>query len=392
MNETVYVVDARRTPFGSFGGQLSDMPAPELAATVMRCMLTEAGLEGEQVSQVIIGQVLTGGAGQAPARQAMRAAEVPDSVPALTVNKVCGSGLKAIMLGADAIRLGDSSLVMAGGMENMSMSPYALPSMRFGARMGAVQSVDLMLHDALIDPYSGRHMGLVTEELIKHHRISRQEQDKYAICSYERSQSATRDGRFFEEMVPILKAVRKGEKLISDDEEPFKVVFEKIEGLKPVFSKEGTITAANASTINDGAAMALLADEDSVQRHALQPLGRLVAYTTFSTHPDRFAEAPIGAIERACALAGLKTGDIDLFEVNEAFSAVPLMVMKSLGIDLAKMNVNGGAVSIGHPVGASGARIAGTLLHEMKREGLRYGLTTLCIGGGEAVAAIFERV
>jgi acetyl-CoA C-acetyltransferase len=390
--ENVYVVEALRTPFGSFGGVLADVPAPKLAAAVIGGLLEKSGVAADQVDQVIAGQVLSGGAGQAPARQAMRFAGLPDSIPALTINKVCGSGLKAIMLAADAIHLGESGVVVAGGMENMSMAPYMLPAARFGLRMGAGQAVDLMIHDALTDPYSGRHMGEVAEARVAAHSISREAQDAFAVDSYKRAQRAVQDGLFKDEMVAVVKPSRKGEMTVAMDEEPFRVEFAKLSTLRPAFSKEGTITAGNASTINDGAAFALLAGEEAVRRHSLKPKARLVAYATNSLHPDQFPDAPVGAIERACAKAGLKPADIGLYEINEAFAAVTMIAIEKLGLDRERVNVNGGACAIGHPVGASGARLVATLVHEMQRRGERYGLATLCIGGGEAVAAIFERV
>jgi acetyl-CoA C-acetyltransferase len=390
--EKVYVIEALRTPFGSFGGVLADVPVPRLAAPVIAALLEKSGVAADQVDQVIAGQVLSGGAGQAPARQAMRLAGLPDHVPALTINKVCGSGLKAIMLGADAIRLGEADLVVAGGMENMSLAPYALPAARFGLRMGKGEAVDLMIHDALTDPYSGRHMGEVAETRVAAHGLSREEQDAFAADSYRRAQRAQQEGLFREEIVPVVKPSRKGEVTIAEDEEPFRGDVAKLAGLRPAFAKEGTITAGNASTINDGAAFALLAGEEAVRRLGLKPRARLVAQATNSLHPDRFPDAPVGAIERACARAGLKPADIGLFEINEAFAAVTLIAIRELGLDRERVNVNGGACAIGHPVGASGGRLAATLVHEMRRRGERYGLATLCIGGGEAVAAIFERV
>jgi acetyl-CoA C-acetyltransferase len=390
--ENVYVVEALRTPFGSFGGVLADVPAPKLAAAVIGGLLERSGLTAEQVDQVIAGQVLSGGAGQAPARQAMRFAGLPDNIPALTINKVCGSGLKAMMLGADAIRLGDAGVVVAGGMDNMSLAPYSLPAARFGLRMGTGQAVDLMLHDALTDPYSGRHMGEVAEVRVVAHGLSREEQDAFAVDSYRRAQRAQQEGLFKKEIVPVVKPSRKGEVIIAEDEEPFRGEVAKLAGLRPAFAKDGTITAGNASTINDGAAFALLAGEQAVQRLGLMPKARLLAYATNSLHPDQFPDAPVGAIERACARAGLTPAQIGLWEINEAFAAVTLIAIKALGLDRQQVNVNGGACAIGHPVGASGGRLVATLVHEMQRRGERYGLATLCIGGGEAVAAIFERV
>jgi acetyl-CoA C-acetyltransferase len=390
--EKVYVVEALRTPFGSFGGALAEVPAAKMAAAVIVGLLAKTGVAAEQIEQVIAGQILSGGAGQAPARQAMRFAGLPDQIPALTINKVCGSGLKAMMLAADAIRLGDAGVVLAGGMENMSLAPYVLPTARFGMRMGTAQALDLMIHDALTDPYSGRHMGEVAEVRVAAHGLSREEQDAFAADSYRRAQQAVKEGRFQEEIVPVVKTSRKGEVTVAEDEEPFRGDVGKLSSLRPAFAKDGTITAGNASTINDGAAFALLAGEQAVQRLGLKPKARLVAYATNSLHPDQFPDAPVGAIERVCAKAGLRPEDIGLWEINEAFAAVTMIAIKELGLDRQRVNVNGGAVAIGHPVGASGGRLVATLLAEMQRSGERYGLATLCIGGGEAVAAIFERV
>lgn len=388
----VYVIESLRTPLGSFGGELSDVEAPRLAAAVIRELVDRSGLPAEMVDEVIIGQVLSGGAGQAPARQAMRYAELPDAIPAMTINKVCGSGLKAIMLGADSIRLGNADVVIAGGMENMSLAPYLLSKGRNGYRLGNGELIDLLVNDGLLDPYSGNHMGVIAEATTEKHGISRADQDAFAFRSYQKAQAAVKEGIFRDEIVPVVKKGRKGDVTVSYDEEPFKVDFSKLMGLKSVFKKDGTITAGNASTINDGAAMTLMAGGEAVTRFGLKPKARLVAYASNSLHPDQFTEAPVGAIEKACAKAGLKLEDIDLFEINEAFAAVTMLAIGQLGLDPEKVNVNGGAVAIGHPLGASGGRLAATIVRELHRRQARYGLATLCIGGGEAVAAIFERV
>lgn len=388
----VFVVDALRTPFGSLGGALADVEAPKLAATVMQGLLTKHGVAGEAVDEVIVGQVLSGGCGQAPARQAMRGAGIPDAVPALTINKVCGSGLKAIMLGADSIRLGNSRLAIAGGMENMSLAPYFLKKARAGYRMGHGELFDLMIYDGLQDPYTGRHMGEIGEDSAARNGLSREEQDEFALRSYRLAQEAVKVGVFREEIVPVVKSGKGGDVAISDDEEPFKVDFTRLPQLRPVFRKDGTITAGNASTINDGAALALLTDDSGLKEYKLTPKARIVAAATASLHPDYFPEAPVGAIERVCARAGLSVGDIDLFEINEAFASVALIAIKALKLPLEKVNVNGGACAIGHPIGASGGRLAATVVRELHRRKARYGLATLCIGGGEAVAVIFERV
>ncbi|MEE4253559.1 MAG: thiolase family protein [Desulfuromusa sp.] len=390
--ENVFIVSALRTPFGSFGGALTDVPAPELASQVISELIQQTPLSNEQIDEVIIGQVLQGGSAQAPARQAMRMAGLPDSTHAMTINKVCGSGLKAIMLAADSIRLGDTQIAIAGGMENMSQAPYAIPKARFGQRLGNGEMVDLIIQDGLLDPYSQRHMGDITEDWVEKHGLTREDQDKYAARSYQLSQDALKNGTFTEELVPVSIKTRKGEVIVAEDEEPLRGNIEKLPGLRPAFRKTGTITAGNASSINDGAGLALLASGEAVSQYNLKPIAKLIASSTNSIHPELFAEAPVGAIQKCCAKAGLQLSDIGLFEINEAFSSVPLVAIKELGLDPDKVNVNGGAVSIGHPIGASGGRLVATLLREMKARNEKYGLATLCIGGGEAVAAIFELV
>jgi acetyl-CoA C-acetyltransferase len=322
----------------------------------------------------------------------MRGAGIPDAAHALTINKVCGSGLKAIMLGADSIRLGESQIVIAGGMENMSLAPYILKKGRTGYRMGHGELLDLLVYDGLQDPYTGRHMGEIGEASVERGGLTRQEQDEFAIRSYELAQAALRGSVFNDEIVPVVKKGKKGDEILSVDEEPFKGDPAKLPQLKAVFKKDGSITAGNASTINDGAALALLTDAEGLKKHNLTPRARIVAYATESRHPDYFPEAPIGAIEKVLARAGLKLADIDLFEINEAFASVALLAIKELNLPLDKVNVNGGACAIGHPIGASGARLAATVIRELHKRNQRYGLATLCIGGGEAVAVIFERV
>jgi acetyl-CoA C-acetyltransferase len=388
----IYVIESLRTPFGSFGGGLSDVEAPHLGGTVIKMLAERADLDLAAINEVIIGQVLTGGAGQAPARQAMRYAGLPDSVHAMTINKVCGSGLKAIMLAAGSIALGDAEVVIAGGMENMSLAPFILKKARYGYRMGHGELLDLMVYDGLQDPYTGRHMGEIADAAAAHHGFSREAQDEYAIRSYQLAQKAVKEGIFKDEIVPVVKKSKKGEEVIADDEEPFKVDFEKLKQLRPAFTKEGTVTAGNASTINDGAALTLLVGEAALKKYSLKPRARLVAYATWSLSPDLFPDAPVGAIESVCSRAGIKISDIDLFEINEAFAAVAMIAVKQLELDLRRVNVNGGAVALGHPIGASGGRLVATLVRELNKRQVRYGLAALCIGGGEAVAAIFERV
>jgi acetyl-CoA C-acetyltransferase len=389
--EDIYVVESLRTPFGSFGGGLSDVDAPHLAGTVMQMLSERADLDPAAINEVIVGQVLTGGSGQAPARQAMRYAGFPDSVHAMTINKVCGSGLKAIMLGAGSIALGDSEVVIAGGMENMSLAPFILKKARYGYRMGHGELLDMMVYDGLQDPYTGKHMGEIADVAAARHNFTRAEQDEYAIRSYQLAQKAVKEGIFKDEIVPVVKKSKKGEEVISDDEEPFKVDFGKLTQLRPAFTKEGTVTAGNASTINDGAALTLLAGEAALKKYSLKPRARLVASSTYSLSPDLFPDAPVGAIESVCCKAGVKVPDIDLFEINEAFSAVAMIAIRQLKLDLERVNVNGGAVALGHPIGASGGRLVATLVRELNKRQARFGLATLCIGGGEAVAAIFER-
>jgi acetyl-CoA C-acetyltransferase len=387
-----YIVESLRTPFGSFGGVLADVEAPQLGGTVMKMLAERADLEPEAITEVIVGEVLAGGVGQAPARQAMRFAGFPDSVHAMTINKVCGSGLKAIMLAAASIALGDSEVVIAGGMENMSLAPFFLKKARYGYRMGAGELIDLMVYDGLQDPYTGRHMGEIADAAAMRFEFSREEQDEFAIRSYQLAQKAVKEGIFKDEIVPVVKKTRKGEEVVSEDEEPFKVDFEKLRQLRPAFTKDGTVTAGNASTINDGAALSLLVGKAALKKYSLKPRARLVAYSTWSLSPDLFPDAPVGAIESVCARAGIKISDIDLFEINEAFAAVAMIAIKQLDLDLTRVNVNGGAVALGHPIGASGGRLVATLVRELNKRQVRYGLATLCIGGGEAVAAIFERV
>ncbi len=390
--QDVYVIEALRTPFGSFGGALADIEAPVLASEVIKELLRRTNLGGDDIDEIIMGEVLNCGVGQAPARQAMIYANLPYKVHAMTINKVCGSGLKAIMLGAGSIKLGDSNIVLAGGAENMSKAPYVLKNARFGYRMGNGNLVDDMIFDGLWDPYDNIHMGVIAEEIAKKHSITREQQDEYAIRSYKLSQKATEEGVFNDEITPITIKDKKVDRVIDKDEDPYKVVFEKVSTLKGAFVKDGTVTAANSSTISDGAALCILASENAIKKYNLKPLARLVAYATNSLPPKQFPEAPVGAISKVLQKANLKLEDIDLFEINEAFAVVVLVAIKELGLDINKVNVNGGAVSIGHPIGASGGRLVATLVKQMKRQNAKYGLATLCIGGGEAVSAIFENV
>lgn len=384
----VFICDALRTPIGSFLGALSSIPAPKLAAELIKKIVERNELNPSSVNEVIIGNVLSAGIGQAPARQAAIFGGLPVSVECMTINKVCGSGLKAVMLAEQAIKCEDADLILAGGMESMSNAPFLLKGIREGIKFGNQNLYDSMLYDGLIDVYTNLHMGNCSEQVAKEKNISREEQDAFAIESYKRALSAQSNGLFKEEILPITVK----DKIVEEDEEPKKVKFEKIATLKPVFEKEGTITAANASKLNDGAAITLVASEASVKKYNLKPKVKIISQAAYAMEPTKFALAPIGAIKKSLDKAGLKIEDIDLFEINEAFSMVTLAVMKELSIPHEKVNVNGGAVALGHPIGASGARLLTTLIYEMKRRNSKYGLVSLCIGGGEAVSLIVENI
>lgn len=383
-----------RTPFGSFQGSLSQMSAPQLGAHAIRGALERAGIEPHQVSEVILGNVLSAGVGQAPARQAMRAAGLPDSTHALTINKVCGSGMKAMMLGMQSLRLGDSEVVVAGGMESMSQAPYLVQSAaRGGFKMGNQPLIDSMIHDGLWDPYSNQHMGTCGDLCAREKGFSREDQDGFATESFRRAQAAQKEGHFKEEISPIEIQGRKGEKTLVDlDEGPSKVKFDKIPQLRAVFSKEGTVTAANASTLNDGAVAGVLVLESKAKALGVKPLARIVSYGTHSQTPEWFTTAPTGAMQKAMDRAGWKVEDVDLFEVNEAFAVVSLSAQRDLKIPSEKLNVWGGAISLGHPIGASGARISYTLVTQMRALGKKRGVAGICIGGGEATALCIELI
>jgi acetyl-CoA C-acetyltransferase len=389
----VWIIGTARTAFGSFQGTLSSIPAPKLGAIAIEAALKRSGVEPADVSEVILGNVLTAGEGQAPGRQASIHAGIPKSVPALTINKVCGSGMKATMLGTQAIRLGDSEVVVAGGMENMSQAPYLLKNARGGFRMGNQTVVDSMIEDGLWDPYHQQHMGNCAELCAKEHKFSRQDQDQFAIESFRRAHEAQKAGKFQHEITPVDIPGKKGEVLRFDqDEGPAKVQFDKIPGLKPVFDKQGTITAANASTINDGAVAVVLASADFAKARGLKPLARVVSYGTNSQEPEWFTTAPAEAIRRAMKKADWQMQDVDLFEINEAFAVVALAAQKELSIPSEKFNVWGGAIALGHPIGASGARIVVTLISALKDKGLKRGVAGICIGGGEATAMCIELI
>ncbi len=388
----VFIVGAARTPIGSFQGALADVPATELGATAIRAALERSGLSGDDVGETYMGNVLTAGVGQAPARQAAKAAGVPDRVPATTVGKVCGSGLQSVILGTKSILLGDADVVVAGGMESMTNAPYLLPAARAGMRMGHSQAIDSMIHDGLWDPYKNWHMGNAGELCARELDFSREAQDAFAKESYRRALAAQERGDFAKEITPVTVKGRKGDVVVSVDEEPKRANLEKMTTLRPAFDKAGTITAANASKINDGASALVLASSEVVEQRKLTPLARVVGYGGHAQAPEWFTTAPIGAIEAALARTKLGKDDIDLYEINEAFAVVAMASMKKLGLEHAKVNVHGGAVALGHPIGASGARILTTLLYAMKDQGKKRGLATLCIGGGEAVAVVVEAV
>ncbi|AXF22339.1 acetyl-CoA C-acyltransferase [Burkholderia pyrrocinia] len=390
----VVIVSAARTAVGKFGGSLAKIAAPELGATVIRAVLERAGVKPDQVSEVILGQVLTAGSGQNPARQSLIKAGLPAAVPGMTINKVCGSGLKAVMLAANAIVAGDADIVIAGGQENMSASPHVLPGSRDGFRMGDAKLVDTMIVDGLWDVYNQYHMGITAENVAKEYGITRDEQDAFAALSQNKAEAAQKAGRFNDEIVPVSIPQRKGEPLqfATDEFVRHGVTAEALAGLKPAFSKDGTVTAANASGLNDGAAAVLVMSAKKAAALGLTPLARIKAYANAGVDPSVMGMGPVPASRRCLERAGWTPGDLDLMEINEAFAAQALAVHKQMGWDTSKVNVNGGAIAIGHPIGASGCRILVTLLHEMAKRDAKRGLASLCIGGGMGVALAVERV
>ena len=389
----VVIIDAVRTPIGSFGGALAEISAPKLGSTVIKALLQRTHIAPDQIDEVIMGCVLPANTGMAPARQAALGAGLPDKVECMTINKVCGSGLKSVMLAAQAIRCGDAEVVIAGGMENMSQAPFYLQGLRNGLKMGHSTLIDSMLRDGLWDVYNDTHMGNLAELCAAEYKLSREAQDDYAILSYRRAQEAQQQGLFKAEIVPVEIPQRKGDPLLFEaDEEPAKVNFDKLKTLRPVFIKEGTVTAANASSINDGAAAVLVMSAAKAAELGLKPIARIVAHASAYKSPAWFTTAPADAINKVLARAGLTTGDIDVYEINEAFAAVSLANNQILGLTADKVNLNGGAVALGHPLGASGARVLTTLLNVMKQKKAKRGLSSLCIGGGEATALIVEAI
>ncbi len=390
--EDVVIVAAQRTAVGKFGGAFNNVPASELGAAVIRALLQKTGVSGEQISEVILGQVLTAGVGQNPARQAAIKAGLPHAVPAIAINKVCGSSLKAVMLGVQAIKCGDADIVIAGGQENMSMSPHVLNGSRNGFRMGDAKLLDSMIVDGLWDVYNNYHMGTTAENVAKKYGISRQEQDEFACASQNKAEAAQKAGKFTDEIVPYTIKGKKGDTVVDADEYPrHGTTLESMANLRPAFDKEGSVTAGNASGLNDGAAMVLLMSASKAAALGLKPLARIKAYASSGVDPSIMGIGPVSASQACLKKAGWSVDDLDLMEINEAFAAQAIAVNKAMGWDPSKINVNGGAIAIGHPIGASGARVLVTLLHEMARRDAKKGLASLCIGGGMGVALAVER-
>lgn len=388
----VYIVSAVRTPMGSFGGALAEVSATQLGATAIKGAVDRAKLNPADVQDVFMGSVLQANLGQAPARQAAKFAGLPDSVHCTTVNKVCASGMKSVIFGTQAILLGDSDVVVAGGMENMSATPYYLEKGRYGMKYGHGQVTDGIVKDGLTDVYHNNAMGCSADLCATEHNITREQQDTYAIESYKRSAAAWAAGKFKDEVVPVTVKTRKGDVIVAEDEEYKNVFFDKIPGLKPVFTKDGTVTAANASTINDGAAALVLMSKEKMEALGLKPIARILGYADAEQAPERFTTAPAIALPKAVAKAGLKMSDISYFELNEAFAVVALANNKLMNLDASKVNVNGGAVALGHPLGASGARIIVTLLSVLKQNNGKYGAAAICNGGGGASAVVVENL
>ena len=393
MSTDIVIVAAARTAVGKFGGTLAKTPAPELGATVIKALLERSGLSGAQISEVILGQVLQAGCGQNPARQAVIKSGLPNAVPAMTINKVCGSGLKAVMLAVQAIRDGDAEIVIAGGQENMSLSPHVVPNSREGMRMGAWQMVDTMINDGLWDVYNQYHMGITAENVAKQYGITREEQDALALASQLKAAAAQDAGRFKDEIVPVVIPQKKGDPIVfaADEYLNRKSTAEALAGLRPAFDKAGSVTAGNASGINDGAAAVMVMSAKKAEQLGLTPLGRIASYASAGLDPATMGMGPVPASKRALARAGWQPADLDLMEINEAFAAQACAVHKEMGWDTSKVNVNGGAIAIGHPIGASGCRVLVSLLHEMNKRDAKKGLASLCIGGGMGVALTIER-
>lgn len=390
MSESIVIVSAKRTPIGAFQGVLGPVAAPLLGAAACKGALAAAGVAGAEVQEVIMGCVLPAGLGQAPARQAAIAAGVPVSTPATTINKMCGSGLKAIMMAADQIRTGDVTIALAGGLESMSNAPYLLLKARAGYRMGHGEVLDHMFYDGLQSPWDGKLMGCFADATAARYGFSREAQDAFAAESVRRALAAVASGAFVDEIAAVTVKTRKGESIVDKDETPFTCDVARIPQLKAAFGKDGTVTAASSSSISDGAAAVVLMNEATARARGAQPLARVLAYASHAHEPEWFTTAPVGAIQKVLTRLGWQAGDVDLFEVNEAFAAVAMAAMRDVGIDHARINVHGGACALGHPVGATGARIVATLVHALRRRGGKRGIASLCIGGGEATAIAIE--
>lgn len=386
----IYICAAKRTAIGSFGGSLGQIPATELGATVVRSLLAESKIDPKAIEQLILGCVLSAGLGQAPTRQVVLRSGLPQSTNAMTLNKVCSSGLKAVILGATEIEVGAADVLIAGGMENMSLAPYIMPSLRTGARLGNAEAQDTILRDGLLDAFDNSHMGLCGELCAKKYSMDRAAQDAFAVRSYERAKEAIAAGHFTAEIAPVKVKAGKTEVDFVVDEEPGKLKLEKVPELKPAFDKNGTVTAANASSLSDGAAALLLASDEGVKRHGLKPLARIIGDGTESREPEWFTIAPIGAVQLLLKKANVQVSAVDLVEINEAFSVVAMVCGKELGVKDERLNISGGAVALGHPIGASGARILTTLVHNLRRTRGKFGVAGICNGGGEATALLVE--
>ncbi|WP_435337153.1 thiolase family protein [Acinetobacter sp. LH3_13] len=386
----IVIVNGARTAMGGFQGSLATLSAPELGAASIQAAIQRAGLQPTDIEEVIMGCVLPAGLKQGPARQAMRQAGLPDSTGAVTINKLCGSGMKAVMQAADAIKAGSASIIVAGGMESMSNAPYILPKARAGYRMGHGEVKDHMFLDGLEDAETGRLMGSFAQDMANSKGYTRQQMDDFAIRSLKRAQTAVNEGYFADEIVPVNISTRKGDVVVDKDEQPFNANIEKIPTLRPAFAKDGTITAANASSISDGASALVLTSAENAANKGLQPLAKIVAYATNSQHPSEFTIAPVAAIQKVLDKAGWQVADVDLWEINEAFAMVTMCPIDEFKLDPEKVNINGGACALGHPVGSTGSRIILTLIHALKRTGGKRGVAALCIGGGEATAVAIE--
>lgn len=390
MTEEVLIAAARRTPIGSFQGVLAPVTAPQLGAVAMQAAVKDSGLSPEQIDESILGCVLMAGIGQAPGRQAALAGGIPQSVPATTINKMCGSGLKALMLASDQIRAGSAHVIVAGGIESMTNAPYLLPKARAGLRMGHAEILDHMFCDGLQSPFDGKMMGHFADATAKKYEFTREQQDAFAAESVRRALAAVEGGKFDREVAPVTVKDRKGERVVAKDETPFNCDIAKIPAMKPAFSKDGTVTAASSSSIADGAAAAVLVSASFAKSNNLRALARVVGYASYAQAPEWFTTAPVGAIQALLKKTGWKAGDVDLYEINEAFACVTMAAMRDVGLDHAKVNVNGGACALGHPIGATGTRIVTTLIHALIARGQKRGIAALCIGGGEATALAVE--